>query len=267
MPLIRTLDGKRREACRMQAYGPGFAKIYDRRWSGFARQIAPLIQEFYEATSVGDGERTLLDLCCGTGQLAVHFLRNGYRVVGIDLSQPMLELAKDNAREYVEAGQARFIQADASNFSLDERFGLVVSTFDSLNHLADEQALRQCFRCVFNVCKGVFIFDLNTKRGLRRWNSISIDDSDDDVLIINRGIYDGQGDKAWTMITGFSRTSEGLYERFDEMVFNTVFKMARVREILLETGWRNAYFARARELHVAIDEPEAEGRVFVVASK
>lgn len=251
----------------MQSYGSGFARIYNQRWSGFARQIAPLIQAFYETTSVAQANKTMLDLCCGTGQLSVHFLEQGYRVTGIDLSEAMLHLAKENAREYAEAGQAIFLHADATDFTLDEQCGLVVSTFDSLNHLPDEEALRRCFQCVSEVCNGIFIFDLNTRAGLRRWNSINIDDSDKEAFIVTRGIFDGESDKAWTKITGFSRTPDGLYERFDETAFNTVFDLTRVKNMLRELGWQTAYFARASTLDTPIDDPEAEGRVFIVASK
>lgn len=251
----------------MQAYDKGFAKVYDLRWSGFARQVAPLILDFYAATPIAQENKTVLDLCCGTGHLAVHFLARGYRVVGIDLSDHMLHYAREHARQYIQTGQATFIQGDASNFTLDERFGLVVSTFDSLNHLEHEQALYRCFQCVYAVCDGYFIFDLNTRRGLKRWNSIQVDDSDDDVLIINRGIYDGHSDKAWTKITGFIRLPDGRYERFDETAFNTVFDMTKVRDALLAVGWKNVYFARIQDLRTPLDEPEKEGRVFIVAGK
>lgn len=251
----------------MQAYSKSFAKVYNIRWSGFAKQVAPLILDFYAATPIGQENKTVLDLCCGTGHLAVHFLEKGYRVVGLDLSEHMLHYAQENARQHVESGQAAFIQGDASNFTLDERFGLVVSTYDSLNHLENEQALRRCFQCVYAVSDGYFILDLNTRRGLRRWNTIQVDDSADDALIIIRGIYDGQSDKAWTKISGFLRLPDGLYERFDETAFNTVFEMEKVKGALLDVGWKNAYFARIQDLKTPLDEPENEGRVFIVASK
>ena len=250
----------------MQAYSSSFAKAYNTWWSGFARQVAPDIQKFYEATAKGEIEKTLLDLCCGTGQLAAHFLQQGYRVVGIDLSEPMLSFAKENAREYIDAGVATFIQADATSFTLDERFGLVTSTFDALNHLADEQALKQCFQRVFRVCNGVFIFDLNTRLGLKRWNGVSVDDSED-ALIINSGIFDSKSGKGWVKITGFIPTADGLFERFEQTAFSTAFEMERVRELLLEIGWRQVHFARAEALAVPIDQPETVGRVFIVAMK
>ncbi|MEM4203821.1 MAG: class I SAM-dependent methyltransferase, partial [Candidatus Methanomethylicaceae archaeon] len=184
-----------------------------------------------------------------------------------DLSEHMLYYAQENARQYIESGQAKFVQGDASDFTLNERFGLVVSTYDSLNHLESEQSLRRCFECVYAVSDGYFIFDLNTRFGLRRWNNIFIDDSDDDAFVITRGIYDGQSDKAWMKISGFFRLPDGLYERFDETAFNTVFEMEKVREALLDIGWKNVCFVRIQDLQKPLDDPEREGRVFVVASK
>jgi len=215
----------------VQAYGSAFARVYNQMWTAFAQAVAPPISDFYEAhlreRALPDLEhKSLLDLCCGTGQLAVFFLEQGYRVVGIDLSEPMLSYAKENAATYLESGQATFIQADAVDFKLDERFGLVVSTFDALNHLGSQEALRLCFQCVYPLLLpgGLFIFDLSTRAGLRRWNGINVQD-DDEAMIVTRGFYDGQGDRAWTHLSGFVRVEGGLYERFEETVFNTVFDM------------------------------------------
>jgi SAM-dependent methyltransferase len=251
----------------MQAYSEGFAHVYNMRWSGFVRQVAPLILDFYAATPVGQTNKSVLDLCCGTGQLARHFLEEGYRVVGLDLSEHMLRYAHENTRPYVEMGQAEFIRGNASDFSLAQRFGLVVSTYDSLNHLPDKAALRRCFQCVYAVSEGYFIFDLNTRLGLQRWNSINIDDGSEEVTIINRGLFDEQSGKAWVRISGFLRRPDGLYERFEETAFNTAFDLEWVKNALLEAGWRRVYFARVQQLSTPLTEPEKEGRVFIVAGK
>ena len=252
----------------MQAYGQIFSRVYNTRWSAFAQCVAPRIYEFYAATPLGQKSRPVLDLCCGAGHLAVYFLEKGLRVVGIDLSEHMLIYAKENARRFVEAGQAKFLQGDASNFRLDERFGLVVSTFDSLNHLTGEPDLERYFHCARAVSDGYFIFDLNTRLGLRRWNGIEVDDSTGDEIIINRGIYDGQGERAWARVTGFVRTSDGLYERFDQTAFNTAFDLEKVQNTLHQVGWKNVYFARAEALlsPLTVTDAEKEPRAFVVAS-
>lgn len=253
----------------MQAYGERFAKVYNLRWTGFAQTVASHILKFYENTPAGQKNKAVLDLCCGTGQLALQFLKRGYKVVGIDLSLPMLQYARENAKPFIEKGQAEFFQGDASDFALDEQFGLVVSTYDSLNHLEDERALQNCFRCVFDALEagGHFIFDLNTRLGLMRWNNITVNAGDEEAIIITRGMYDGEGDKAWMKISGFIRVGNGLYERFEETVFNTVFDMERVRQALEDTGWREIHFARVQELGNPLEKPESESRVFIVARK
>lgn len=250
----------------MQTYGQVFAHVYNRRWTGFIKQVTPLILDFYSTTSIAKTNKSVLDLGCGTGQLALHFLENGYEVVGIDGSEHMLRHAIENARKYVDAGQARFVQGDIADFHRDDRYGLVVSTFDTLNHLPNIEALIQCFNCAASVSDGYFIFDLNTRAGLNRWNNIQVDDSDE-MLIITRGIYDGEGDRAWTRISGFVKREDGLFERFDVTAFNTVFELSMVKDELLKAGWTNAYFANIRDLTTQIEEPEREGRIFIVASK
>ena len=252
----------------MQAYSRAFARVYNKRWTGFAHRVAPLIAEFYGSTAPGKAKRSILDLCCGTGQLALHLLEHGYHVTGLDLSEHMLQYARENASAYVESGQAQFVQADAAGFSLDQQFGLVASTFDALNHLESQVAMQACFQSVFAVLVkgGYFVFDLNTRAGLLRWNNISVDDSEE-AMIVTRGIYDGQGSRAYTRVSGFIRAASGQYDRFEETVYNTVFDMAWVRDTLLQIGWRDVHFARYEALTIPITEPEKEGRVFFVARK
>ncbi len=252
----------------MQAYGRAFAYVYNKRWTGFAHRVGPLIAEFYANTDVGEVNRAVLDLCCGTGQLALHFLERGYRVTGLDLSEHMLQYARENASAYVESGQAEFVRADAADFSLDQQFGLVASTFDALNHLLGQEALQACFRSVFAVLVegGYFIFDLNTRAGLKRWVNINVDDGEE-AMIVTRGIFDDHANQAYTRVSGFIRAANGQYDRFEETVYNTVFEMAWVRNTLLRIGWREVHFAQYEALTIPIAEPEREGRVFFVAHK
>jgi SAM-dependent methyltransferase len=252
----------------MQAYGAAFARAYDWKWAKFAREIAPRIREFYENLAVGWASRSVLDLCCGTGCLAGHFLENGYEVTGVDLSEPMLEIARGNASRFIDDGRARFIQADAAAFESDRRFGLAVSTFDSLNHLPDLEALKQCFRHTASALldEGVFIFDLNTRLGLARWNGVSVED-DEDGMIVTRGFFDASAPRAHTRISGFVRRDDGRYDRFEETAYNTAFDVAEVRAALEACDLRRAYAASPRDLATPLGDPERYPRVFFVATK
>jgi SAM-dependent methyltransferase len=252
----------------MQGYEEDFAQIYNMRWTHFANDVAPKIHAFFAARSGDLRSKRILDIACGTGQLAVYFLERGYEVVGLDLSGAMLAYARENARAYIERGQANFVEADAADFTMDDSFGLVVSTFDALNHLPDFDDLDGCFASTADVLEpgGWFIFDLNTLFGLRRWGGMSVQE-EEDLVLITRGVVSEQEGRAYTQISGFLRRDDGLYERFNEVAYNTIFALEDVAEALEDAGFDEVHFAAANALDVPLNAPETYGRVFIVARK
>jgi demethylmenaquinone methyltransferase/2-methoxy-6-polyprenyl-1,4-benzoquinol methylase len=90
-----------------------------------------------------------LDICCGTGDLALELARlttPSGRVVGCDFSEPMLDLARDKAAER-SANGVRFEWADALELPYDdERFDAVTVGF-GVRNLADlDRGLREMAR-------------------------------------------------------------------------------------------------------------------------
>ena len=94
-------------------------------------QIAPLGLAAMERAKVAAGER-VLDVGCGCGHTTLELAsRVGPRgsVTGIDISTPMLERARERARERGLAG-IRFLNADAQSTRLEAAsFNLVFSRF------------------------------------------------------------------------------------------------------------------------------------------
>lgn len=77
-----------------------------RRWQeSWAPLADPARRVLAELTAFGPGVR-LLDLACGTGELAALAVRAGCEVTGIDSSPAMLEAARRTAPG------ARFVEAD-----------------------------------------------------------------------------------------------------------------------------------------------------------
>ena len=252
-----------------QAYGEAFARVYNERWTFFATRIAPqLLSLFGSLDGVRDSPKSVLDLCCGTGQLAQAFLENGYDVTGIDLSPAMLRHAEENNAQALRDGRARFSVDDAAAFSIKSKVTFAVSVFDSLNHLPDADALSDCFQCVYAALDrpGVFVFDLNTPTGLVRWNEMTYRDTEN-LTMINRGIYPSGADRAYTYITGFLRQTDGSYERFDEAAYNTVFAAADVLERLAAAGFGSCYTATNGALSDPVDTPDQLDRAFYVCRK
>jgi SAM-dependent methyltransferase len=251
---------------RTALYNSGFAKVYNARWAGFANSVAPHIQEFYERKPISHQANSLLDICCGTGQLALHFLEAGYRVTGLDISPAMLSHAQANCQVYIESGKAHFASADAAGFMVDQTFGLAVSTYDALNHLPDLAALQGCFKSTYTALRegGWFIFDLNTRRGLRQWTGMSVQDMEN-LTLITRGV--DAGERMYTHITGFVLQEEGGYIRVDQTAFNTVFDLDVVTVALHEAGFLGTYCALIDDLDTPLENPEQVPRVFFVAQK
>ena len=69
-----------------------------------------------------------LDLGCGTGLMCVELLRRGFRVLGVDVAEGMLELARKNCADQVLASQADFRLGNAEQIEFeDASFDLVVA--------------------------------------------------------------------------------------------------------------------------------------------
>jgi SAM-dependent methyltransferase len=113
----------------------------------------------------------ILDLCCGTGQVAQQLILKRYQVTGLDSSEKMLHHARENAP------QGTFILADACFFEVPPTFDAVVSTDSSLNHIMSLEELKQVFRNVYNSLKsnGLFLFDLGLED---RYRNIQIDNGE-----------------------------------------------------------------------------------------
>jgi len=264
-PVLAWLKAVGEEACMESSYSAPFAQAYNQRWTGFVAMVGPKLLSLYEQTCPQE-EHSVLDVCCGTGQLALQFLQAGYVVTGVDNSEPMLAHARINCASFVSSGEASFALADAADFSMTSRFGLAVSTFDALNHLSGIDALLSCFSCVHRCLLpgGLFAFDLNTVAGLRRWNNVTVEDSPD-AMVINRGMYDEERRQGRIRISGFVRQESGAWLRFDETFVENVWPVREVTSALLETGFSAVYQARSTDLTTPISDPESETRVFFIA--
>ena len=105
-----------------------FAWLYNREWGTFGSNIFFPALKVIAGDKLHDGAR-IIDLCCGTGQLAEVLVQKGYKVTGLDGSAKMLRYARRNAPA------AKFILGDARTFNLPAKYDAVFSTFDSLNHI------------------------------------------------------------------------------------------------------------------------------------
>ena len=107
----------------------------DRLWRArVARILAPALQR---------ADAMVLDLCCGTGDLALALERAGSaRVIGADFAHPMLVQASSKS-----GGKIKFLEADALRLPFaDHSFDVVTAAFGFRNLANYEEGLREMLR-------------------------------------------------------------------------------------------------------------------------
>jgi 2-polyprenyl-3-methyl-5-hydroxy-6-metoxy-1,4-benzoquinol methylase len=79
--------------------------------------------------------RNVLDLCCGIGRHSLQFARHGFNVTGVDITQPYLGIAGENARK--EGLSIEFVHSDMREFRRPGAFDLVVNLCSSFGYFED----------------------------------------------------------------------------------------------------------------------------------
>lgn len=115
---------------------------YDR----FSRFMEGGAREFYERLAITPGSQ-LLDVACGSGQLALVAAKDGIEVTGVDLADNLV--ARAQARAQAEGLPARFHEADAEALPFDDgSFDAVVSLIGAMfaphPSLVAKELLRVC---------------------------------------------------------------------------------------------------------------------------
>jgi demethylmenaquinone methyltransferase / 2-methoxy-6-polyprenyl-1,4-benzoquinol methylase len=93
--------------------------------------------------------RDVLDLCCGTGDIAMLFAESGARVTGVDFTEEMLRVAAARKRRGSAGASPSpdWVRADALRLPFEDNSFDVVSVGYGLRNLADiELGLREILR-------------------------------------------------------------------------------------------------------------------------
>ena len=84
----------------------------------------------------------LLDMGCGAGRLLIHFAKRGYRVLGVDLSDPMLDVAK--AKALADGVKIQFLKANLVELDAlrDKSFDYAACLFSTLGMINGKEERR-----------------------------------------------------------------------------------------------------------------------------
>lgn len=211
------------------------------------------------------GKREVVDLCCGTGDVAIALYKAGFKVTGIDISEDMLNVATEKAME--EGARVQFICEDARDFAVMKKADAVYSLTDGMNYLLDENDIKSAFKSVYNALNtdGLFIFDVSTAYKFEnRLQDKTYTFDFDDEFVVWQSEYEPESRICTMNITGFIHEKKDLYSRFDEEHKQRAYSHSEIVAMLEDSGFElcGAYDAYS-------DQPfnDKSERILYVAKK
>lgn len=142
------------------AFQEAYAELYDhlyvnKNYSG----ECDLIREAFKKYGVGE-IKSIADWGCGTGSHALLLAEQGYAVTGVDLSEPMLHLARDKA---MAAGlEIEWIKGDIRDVQLPGQFDAGLFMFSVLGLLQTNHDVMAAFQNARKHIRsaGLILFDV-----------------------------------------------------------------------------------------------------------
>ncbi len=123
--------------------------------AGYEKECTQVVELVRPAKTVNDAstaKQALLDIACGTGGQA-KFLARHFQVVGLDLSEGMIEVARKNVPE------AEFHVADMCDFDLQQQFDVIVNLYGSIGFAENFERMLAALQTAYRHLKpgGIFI--------------------------------------------------------------------------------------------------------------
>ena len=236
-----------------------FALVYDRfmdetpyeEWCQFV--VGRLKQD-----QITDG--ILLDLGCGTGSMTELLAKQGYDMIGVDLSDSMLDIAMEKRAQ--SGHNILYLQQDMREFELYGTVRAVICLCDSLNYLLEEDDLLTTFKLVNNYLdpNGLFIFDFNT---VYKYETV-IGDSTiaENRSFIWENYYTAEDQINEYDLTIFVKQQKDLFRKFTETHLQRGYTLETMKRLVEQSG---LIFVEALDADTHGSVTETSERIYVIA--
>lgn len=240
---------------RGEYYDTDLAYIHDVGYSGFARGSAPGLLEQLRQAGIENGR--VVDLGCGSGIWARELVDAGYDVVGVDLSEAMIEIARQRVPE-AEFHVGSFLQFPIPPCRAVTALGEVFNyLFDADNSL---RSLQKVCQNVFDAVSpgGLLIFDV-AGPGRCRGQGQAFKEGKDWTCLVEYE-HDESNQQLTRRIVTFRRIGD-LYRRHEETHRQQLYDESSVVTMLESLGFQ------VRSVRKYGDHALADGVVGLVARK
>lgn len=204
--------------------------------------------------------KLMLELACGTGTVTSILANKGYDMIGADLSEDMLNVAREKCPPSV-----LLLNQDMTEFELYGTVDVILCLLDSVNYITDTKKLQKMFKLAHNYLEygGLFVFDINSVYKLKNiiGENTFIRETEDIYSVWENEQHD---DFVKFCLNFFVKDDSDKYERFYEEHKERIYEIDEVLSMLKKAGFEDVKVYGDNTFKLP---SEKEERIYFIAKK
>jgi cyclopropane fatty-acyl-phospholipid synthase-like methyltransferase len=183
--------------------------------------------------------KSLLDIGCGTGTLAIQLAGQGFNVTGVDLSDEMLAVSASKLAETDQ--RITFVQQDMRQLQLGQTFPIATAFCDVINYLESFEDVKETFSSVYDHLDdgGLFLFDVHSVYKMDHiFQGASFCSADPELSYIWECFEGAHEHSIEHELSFFVQEDNGFYRRYDETHKQRTFDKADYVLALEDAGFK-----------------------------
>jgi len=136
-----------------------FQEYYDKLYTtkDYAAEVEIILRIAYD--KLGKAPESILDVGCGTGGHSLLFAEKGYKVVGADIDQHSIDVARCKSTN-LKSKNLTLLCGDVNKIEL-YGFDMIVSLFNVVNYIHKIDDLTSFFKGIYSrlTAPGLYVFD------------------------------------------------------------------------------------------------------------
>lgn len=182
----------------------------------------------------------LLDLGCGTGSMSLEAAKRGFDVIGVDISTAMLTKAREKSAQ--SGLDILWLCQDMCELDLYGTVDAAFCSLDGINHLDDENAVLQAFKCVslFMNRGGAFVFDVNTvyKHSQVLADNVFVFEREEQGMFCAwQNFFNSDDNSVDVALDFFCENDDGTYDRSSECFTEHAYPLDTIAALLDTAGF------------------------------
>lgn len=185
---------------------------------------------------LNDTDAVVLDLACGTGNLTIELAELGCKVIGIDKSPKMLEIAKLKAKNCKIS--PTFIQETFQSYPYNSKYNAVICSSFSLNYICDYNEIINVFTNIYKSLTdgGVFIFDMIYPSEVEKHFENKLHFENEDIKIFTLFEWKNRISNLYEVLFSFYLKNNNIIEK--EVHLSKTYNSDEIKSILINIGFR-----------------------------